>query len=148
MEPGGDTDDRRRLPPGQAGSAQDEVPGATDSMLLAADSLLTLMLLLKAEAALAIRNLPALLSLSLYRLPAHLLAWISFSVLVASVVNELAGMPLLGIGTFAVLQLGLTLYLEQRVRQLRRQMSFPESRQGLALLMASAKARYQHDDAA
>jgi hypothetical protein len=122
------------------------MPGAQASAILLLDGLLTLMRLGKAEALQALETLPQLLSLSLYRLPALLLTWLSFGALVASGVYAATDdSAVYAAGSFFLLQLGLTVMLERRARLLHRRMEFPQTRQGLAVLQASLKERFDSE---
>lgn len=117
------------------------MPGSRDSAILLTDAVLTLLQLGRVEAMQALDTLPHLLGVNLYRLPLMLLTWISFGVLVACTVYALAGSLVLAAGSFFLLQLGLTLRLEQRARELRARMAFTETRAGLASLQAALKSR-------
>lgn len=128
-----------------AESPPGSVPGVQDSAILLMDSCLTLLRLGKAEAAQALATLPQLLSLALYRLPALVLTWISFVVLVACSVYAFTESPVLTAGSFFLMQVGLTLVLEQRSRLLQQRLEFTETRKGLTVLQASLKERFQHE---
>ncbi|MES2603633.1 MAG: hypothetical protein V4603_01780 [Pseudomonadota bacterium] len=121
------------------------VPGVKDSMMLLVDSLLTLLLLGKSEAAQILAFLPQLLELHLCRLPVLLLTWISFGVLVACSVYTYSENLVFSAGSFFVLQVGMMLVLERRLRRLREQMDFPETRKGLTALQLSVKQRFGNE---
>ena len=123
-------------------------PGFKDSAILTLDSLLTLMRLVKAEAGQAVATLPQLLALGLARGPAYLLTWLSFCIFAACGVYAVSGNNLVfGAATFFVLQLGLTLVLELKIRRLHERIDFPESRKGLAVLQAGLKERLRRERA-
>jgi hypothetical protein len=122
------------------------MPGPKDSALLAMDSLLTLFRLFKSEAALAVSSIPQLIALNLALIPIALLTWISFGVLVACGVYEWTGHVAYAAAAFFVLQVALVLLLESRVRRVRTRLTFPESRQGLAMMQASWKERVEHEE--
>jgi hypothetical protein len=126
-------------------TAPGTVPDAKDSAILLLDAVLTLLQLGRAEAAQALATVPEWLGLNFYRLPALLLTWLSFGVLVACSIYALTHSLVLAAASFFVLQLGLTLLLERRSRRLRARMSLPETRHGLAVLQASLKARFEHE---
>ena len=123
-----------------------EVPGLKESVLLAIDSAMTLFQLFKSEAALAIHTLPMLLALDLYRIPSHLLTWISLSGLVAAGVHRWSGNWVLTAAAFFAMQVLLTIVIEMTVHKLRDKMSFTETRRGLASLHASLKQRFEHEN--
>lgn len=122
-------------------------PGFKDSAILTLDSTLTLMRLFKAEAGQAAAALPQLLALGLARGPAYLLTWLSFCIFAACGVYAVSGNLVFGAATFFVLQLGLTLVLELKIRRLHERIDFPESRKGLAVLQAGLKERLRRERA-
>ncbi len=120
-------------------------PGLEESLVLAMDSLLTLIKLFKAEASLALSILPTYVLLNLARLPIYFLTWISFAVLVATAIYILTGNLLLTAGAFFILQLGLTFVLERFVRKTREICSLPETRKSVAVTVASIKERLKDE---
>lgn len=122
-------------------------PGLKDSTILTLDSVLTLMRLFKAEAALAVASLPALLALGFARAPVYLLTWLSFCIFVACAVYAWFDNVVAGAGAFFALQLGLAVLLEWKIRRLHERIDFPESRKGLAVLQASLKERLSREHA-
>jgi hypothetical protein len=129
-------------------AGQPQMPGARDSVILAVDSVLTIVRLFKSEAALALKNLPTLLALDVYRIPAHLLTWISFCMLAACAVQTWTENLLLSVGAFFLLQLTVTVVLEMKARQLRDKVSFNETRKGVSMMYASLKERFQDEEQA
>ncbi|MES2605440.1 MAG: hypothetical protein V4603_10920 [Pseudomonadota bacterium] len=124
-----------------------EVPGLKESVLLALDSGLTLFKLFKSEASLALHTLPIILALDLYRIPTHLLTWLSLCGLVAAGVQRWTDNWVWTAAAFFSMQLLLTIAIEMKVHQLQEKMSFPESRKGLESLQASLKQRFKHENA-
>lgn len=122
-----------------------DIPGLKQSLLLAVDSATTLFQLFKSEASLYIHTLPMLLALDLYRIPSHLLTWISLSALVAVGVYHWTANPIAAAGAFFGMQLLLTLIIELAVHKLRDKMNFTETKKGLATLQASLKQGFRHD---
>lgn len=122
-----------------------DIPGLKQSLLLAVDSAATLFQLFKSEAALFVHTLPTLLALDLYRIPSHLLTWISLSAVVAAGVYQWTDNPVATAGAFFGMQLLLTVIIELAVHRLRDKMSFTETRKGLATLQASFRQGLHHD---
>lgn len=123
-------------------------PGFRDSAILTLDSVLTLMRLFKAEAGQAAGAFPQLLALGLARGPLYLLCWLGFCIFAACGVYAVSGNSIVwGAATFFVLQLGLTLVLELKIRRLHDRIDFPESRKGLAVLQAGLKERLRREHA-
>lgn len=133
------------LSPEEQRSGEEDVPGVRDSALLAMDSILTLLLLFRSEAALAISTIPALVKLNVVSVPIHLLTWLSFCVCLAVAVFTVLENALLGVVTFFLLQLGLSAFLESRIRILSKRMGFRESRKGLVLMQDSLKERFRNE---
>jgi hypothetical protein len=122
------------------------VPGSKDTALLLADSLLTLFLIFRTEASLAVSSLPRFITLNLLLVPLRILAWISLGVLVACGVYALTESIVLAAAAFFLLQAGALLLLEHRLRRLHALLTFPVSREGLASMRESWQQRFQHDD--
>jgi len=87
--------------------------------------------LLGLELALAVKSLPALLGSWLLLLPAVLLSWVSFSLLLAWVGYSVSGVPLVGFLVLFAMQITLLLLLWFSVKRYRRRLTLPESRQQL-----------------
>lgn len=122
-------------------------PGVKDSTILTLDSLLTLLRIFKAEAALAVASLPALLGLSLARAPVYLLTWLSFAIFVACAVAAVFDSVVAGAGAFFVLHLVVAGVLEWKIHRLHALIDFPESRKGLEVLQESLKERLKREHA-
>ena len=129
-----------------AGPTPAGTPGAGDSALLVMDSILTLLQLLRSEAAQAARSVPALVLLNLLRLPIYMLTWLSFCVLLACGAHALFDNLRLSVGTFFLLQVVVILVLERRLQTLKARMAFAESRKGLATLQAGMRERLQNEE--
>jgi hypothetical protein len=122
-------------------------PGIKDSTILTLDSLLTLLRIFKAESALALSSLPALIGLSLTRAPVYLLTWLSFAIFVACAVAAVFDSVVAGAGAFFLLHLVVVGVLEWKIHRLHARIDFPESRKGLAVLQASIKERLTSEHA-
>jgi hypothetical protein len=123
-------------------------PGFKDSAILTLDSVLTLMRLVKAEAAQAAGAFPQLLGLGLARGPVYLLTWLGFCIFAACGVYAVSGNSVVwGSATFFMLQLVVALILELKIRRLHERIEFPESRKGLAVLQAGLKERLRRERA-
>lgn len=124
-----------------------EPPGIKDTTILTLDSVLTLMRLFKAEAARALGSLPMLLALNVARLPVYLLTWISLAIFVACAAYVVFDHLLAGAGALLLLHLALAGALEWRIRRMRENFDFIESRKGLAVLQVSLKERLKREHA-
>jgi hypothetical protein len=122
-------------------------PGIKDSTILTLDSVLTLMQIFKAEVALALGSLPALIGLNLTRAPVYLLTWLSFAIFVACSVYALFESVVAGAGAFFVLHLCVVGVLEWKIHRMHERIDFPESRKGLAVLKESLKERLKREHA-
>jgi len=128
--------------------AELQKPGLKDSTILTLDSVLTLMRLFKAEAALALGTIPALIALNLARAPVYLLTWLSFCMLAACAVYAwFDNNVVLGAATFFLLQLAVALLLEWKIRRLHHNLDFDESRKGFEVMKASLKERLTREHA-
>lgn len=122
-------------------------PGIKDSTILTLDSVLTLLRIFKAETALALGSLPALLGLNLARAPVYLLTWLSFAIFVAFVFAALFDSNVAGAAAFFVLHLIVAAVLEWKIHRMHELIDFPESRKGLAALQESLKERLKREHA-
>lgn len=127
--------------------AELQKPGIKDSTILTLDSVLTLMRIFKAETALALGSLPALLGLSLARAPVYLLTWLSFGIFVACAVAAVFDSVVAGAGAFFALHLAVAGILEWKIRRMHELIDFPESRRGLADLQESLRERLKREHA-
>jgi uncharacterized membrane protein YqjE len=93
--------------------------------------------LLRLELVLALQSLPRILALSLALLPLAGLTWISLSLLLAWLAYAASGIVSIGLTTLFALQLGLLLLCYSRLKKLRAQSGFPETRQQWRLFLAN-----------
>lgn len=98
---------------------------------LTGDSALTLVKLVKAELALSLIQIPQLIALSIALIPFMLLAWISFSVLVAWFAWSWSEEMGLAIFTFFVLQVIPSVVLVLRITRLEDGLFFPATKRQL-----------------
>lgn len=122
-------------------------PGIKDSTILTLDSALTLMQIFKAEAAVAIGSLPALLGLGLARAPVYLLTWISFAIFVACATAAVFDSVVAGAGAFFALHLLVVAALEWKIHRMHERIEFSESRKGFEVLKQSLRERLKREHA-
>lgn len=120
-------------------------PGLQESAILAMDSLLTLINLFKAEAALALSALPMFVALNITRLPVYFLTWISFALFVAAAVYSMSGNLLLTAGAFFILHAALAFLLERTLKKTRQAFSMSETRKSVATAIAGVKERFKDE---
>ncbi len=93
--------------------------------------------LIRLELVLALQSLPRILALALALLPLAGLTWISLSLLLAWLAYAASGVVAVGLLTLFVLQLGLLILCYSRLKALRAQSTFPETRQQWRLFLAN-----------
>lgn len=120
-------------------------PGLQESVILAMDSLLTLINLFKAEAALALSALPMYVALNITRLPVYFLTWISFALFIAAAVYSLSGSLLLTAGVFFILHAALAFLLERMLKKTSQAFRMSETRKSVATAIAGMKERFKDE---
>ena len=99
-----------------------------------------------AEVRLATSDLKRFFVLSLLILPVALLAWCGFGVFLGWIAYELSGLPVMGFGTFLVLQLLALLLMRARLASYRRNMRLPVTRKQIKLIIEEAGFASQKAD--
>jgi len=92
--------------------------------------------LIRLELVLTLQSLPRILALALALLPLAGLTWISLSLLLAWLAYAASGVVAVGLLTLFVLQLALLTLCYSRLKTLRAQSAFPETRQQWRLFLA------------
>lgn len=99
--------------------------------------------LARLELQLAVQSIPRILALALALLPLAGLSWITLSILLAWFAYAASGIVAVGLAVLFGLQLALLLLCLWKLKKLRVQSSFPETRQQWQLFLDELKSRPQ-----